>query len=766
MSLYKKPDGSFVEVADQFADQARKKGYVPASMDQVEAARHPIQAGVEAAVRTALPLGLGEGIVTGLNASGSGQSVDEARKGQELRRTENPVAAAVGTGVGFLGPAKLLAPVTAPLRAAGLLGTAAAGALEGSALGLNEAVNESILQNKPLTAEKLAANVFESAATGAVMDFGMGVVAKGASGLLKKIGGGALSKTLEEAGTKTSLSMIESKSWAKKFGTFEDDIARVAREEGVLNRATSLSDESVAAAKGAENRVWEQMAEKLDKAQYVRPPNYPVVASKVMQAIKPYTRNPLADAAVSEVEQVLGEASARKLTQRELWDLQKTWRTSAQDATTIRADVLNDARKALRDAIMDSVPETTGDIGKSLRELNKRYAAISAFANGLEDATQSYKARGLGFKELAAGAYFGGAPGAAVAIGTHSLRKRGGFMLGETLSQLGKSDLMQSVAESLHRNLTQRMAVAPELFGAFRNTVEAALIQGPEATLDTHANLAMSRVGPEYLSKIGMEPESPEQMAGIGQRLSALDALQRAGQQRDDATQSAIDGLFGTAPGRKGPQGSTLSAKEFEKFRDLNRQILADPEAAYARIPPEITSSASETSGLAAMTMLRAAQFLNSKMPKDPYEGMPASVRPEWQPSAADLDRFNRYKEAVESPARVLKNMANGYISQEQVDALKAVYPATYADLQQKIGERLAVWQKPLTYQQRLAFSAILGPKALAMTPQQVQILQMATQVPAGGPGGPGGTNPSRPDGRQDVNEEQIQTEAQKLESR
>ena len=136
--------------------------------------------------------------------------------------------------------------------------------------GLNEAVNESILQNKPLTAEKLAANVFESAATGAVMDFGMGVVAKGASGLLKKIGGGALSKTLEEAGTKTSLSMIESKSWAKKFGTFEDDIARVAREEGVLNRATSLSDESVAAAKGAEDRIWEQMSEKA-RSRPVRP---------------------------------------------------------------------------------------------------------------------------------------------------------------------------------------------------------------------------------------------------------------------------------------------------------------------------------------------------------------------------------------------------------------------------------------------------------------------------------------------------------------
>ena len=81
MSLCKKPDGSFVEVADQFADQARKKGYVPASMDQVEAARHPIQAGVEAAVRTALPARLGRRHRHRLQRGWLGQSVDEASKG-------------------------------------------------------------------------------------------------------------------------------------------------------------------------------------------------------------------------------------------------------------------------------------------------------------------------------------------------------------------------------------------------------------------------------------------------------------------------------------------------------------------------------------------------------------------------------------------------------------------------------------------------------------------------------------------------------------
>ncbi len=122
------------------------------------------------------------------------------------------------------------------------------------------------------------------------------------------------------------------------------------------------------------------------------------------------------------------------------------------------------------------------------------------------------------------------------------------------------------------------------------------------------------------------------------------------------------------------------------------------------------------------------------------------------------------YKEAVEQPARVLKNMAQGYVSPEQVEALKAVYPAMYADLQQKIGERLATWNKPLTFQQKLAFTAILGPAALGMTPQQVQVIQQSQALAVSGNYGQG--SPKRPDGRQDVNEAQMETESQKLEAR
>lgn len=766
MATLKWTDGKFYDVPDDKVQQALRDGFVSADPAQVAASEQTLQAGVEAAVRTAIPLGIGEALVTGFEMGG-GKSEEQVLAEQSARQKENPVASAIGTGVGFLAPAKALSPFTGAMRARGLVGMAQAGALEGTALGINEAINESIIENKPLTAEKLAANVLEAGATGAAFDFGMGAVGKGASAILKKVGGTSLSNTLSEAGTKTSLGMIETKRWAKKYGAFEDDIAKVAREEGVLSRATSLDDASVAAADAARERIGQQMGDELLKAQKYNAPAHQKIVDDVLGKLKKYDKlGPMAQGALDEVQAQLEYSVGAKSPWSDLWDMQRRWRVKAEDATSLRGEIISDARMALRDAILDNAPKQVGSMGQSLKELNKRYAAISAFADGLEDATLSFKSRGMGFKELVAGAYVGGVPGMGVAAATHSVRKRGGFLLGETLNSLGQSDIVNSVAKSLHKNLSQRMSVAPELFGAFRNTIEAALVQGPEATMDTHSSLAMSRVGPEYLSALGMEAETPEQMSGIGQKLSTFEALSRLASDRDEATASAIDGIFGSAPGRKGSVGSTLSVKDYEKFMALNKQMLSDPEAAWARIPPEISGVASETAGLTAMTVLNAARYLQLKAPRDPYEGMPESVRPQWQPSPADLDRFNRVKEAVERPAQVLKNMANGYIAPEQVEALKSVYPALYSDLQQKIGERLATWQKPLSYQQKLAFSAILGSKALGMSPQQVQILQQSMASAQGAQQQGAGGKPSKPDGRQDVNEAQIQTEAQKLEAR
>ena len=771
--LFQKPDGSFVYVDSTEATQAQAKGYKPSTPERMKANQSPIQAGAESVARNFLPV-IGQDLLTQFEVGQTGQTEQQVVEQQNLRRQENPVAGAIGSGVGFvLGPAKALKPLTAPLRAAGLLGTTVAGAVEGTAMGLSEAANESILENQPLTAERLTAAAVGSAITGGAIDFGFGVVGKGASALIKKAGSSSVSEFLRAKGDDISASMIDSKRWAKKFGAYEEDILKVAREEGALTRGTALNAESVKVAKAAEQRIWGQISDQLEAAQYFDPPDQGQMISGVLDSLKQYDRNPLATNAMAEIQGTLEQMAAQKSTWGELWGLQSSWRQVADaGGQTVRNDVIDDARRALRDYIMENAPKKfataqgASDLGASLRNLNRRYAAMDAFEKGISDATANYEARGLGFKEMAAGVAVGGVPGVATVAAGRQIRKRGGFLLGETLNALSESNMTQGLADSFRKNVLQRLSTAPELLGPFRATLEAAAARGSMDLMETHFQLANSKVGEEYVTSMGMSPETPEEMDGMSQRLAALDAVKRAADAQELQLSAAADGLFGSTPGRKsGLSTPNLSAKDFEKTVKGLRDIIADPERMFANIPPEMHGAAPLTAGQTAASMLNAMQYLMSKAPKNPYEGMPPAIAPQWSPSAAELDQFNRYREAVVSPASVLKNMAKGYIAPEQVEALQAVYPAMYADLQQKISERMMMLKKPLGYQQRLALAAVIGPGALSMSPQQVQILQQSQMLASGQDSGQG--KPTKgPDGRQDVNEAQIQTEAQKLEAR
>jgi hypothetical protein len=325
--------------------------------------------------------------------------------------------------------------------------------------------------------------------------------------------------------------------------------------------------------------------------------------------------------------------------------------------------------------------------------------------------------------------------------------------------------VLSGVSKSLSNHIGQILSVAPEVLGAYRYPLSVAAAQGADALMSEYLRLASGPNGQDVMSRVGLPAESAEEVDAAGQRLSVLASMEAAAEAQAVAMDSAIDGLFGSAPGRKASVGPSLSAKEFAKMTAANQDLLANPEKVFEQIPPDMRAAAPAATAEATMTLLNAARYLDSKAPKNPYEGMPPAVAPQWEPSPAELDHFNRFREAVESPARVLKNMSQGYIAPEQVEALKAVYPAMYADLQQKIGERLMMQKKPLSYQQRLALSAVLGPTALGMSPQQVQVLQQSQALAWGQQAGQG-KSVKPPDGRQAVDEEQIQTEAQKLEAR
>lgn len=410
-------------------------------------------------------------------------------------------------------------------------------------------------------------------------------------------------------------------------------------------------------------------------------------------------------------------------------------------------------------------------LGAKMRQTGREYAATSALVSAFEKRVRSLDKSSLfGIESIGAGALGGALTGnplgaVAASLAKRQVERRGALLSASALRAIADSSVSKGVSSNLQKHLNTVLNTAPELLGAYRYPLAVAAAQGADALAQEHLRLASSDVGQDYLARTGLPAETPEEVDAAGAKLAVLDAIDQQARAHQADLDSAVDGLFGSAPGRKAGVSAPMTPKEFSKAFAQIQSFIQSPETAFEQIPPEMRAAAPAATGEAVQKMLMAAQFLYSKAPKSPYAGMPAAIAPKWEPDAVSLDRFYRYKEAVEQPARVLKNMSQGYISPEQVEALKAVYPSMYAELQQKIGERLMTLKSPPTYQQRLAFSALLGPGALGMSPQQVQILQQTQGLASQAQRGQGG-GVKPPDGRQDVNEDQMETEAQKLEAR
>lgn len=126
---------------------------------------------------------------------------------------------------------------------------------------------------------------------------------------------------------------------------------------------------------------------------------------------------------------------------------------------------------------------------------------------------------------------------------------------------------------------------------------------------------------------------------------------------------------------------------------------------------------------------LNAMDFLSSKMPKKP-ENNPLV---QYQVPESEIDKFNRYATAVENPNTIMKNLKGGYISPEEVEVLKKVYPEIHLQLKNKALDLLASQNKSkqMNYQQRLQLQKLLDTKSdVNLYPTSIKTLQQTFQAP------------------------------------
>lgn len=778
-AIFRKPDGSIVTVPAGSTELAQAKGYVPVSQEEADAGNQSGRAALEGVARGAT-LGFGEELIGNVEAEFTGNSREDTMEAMRLRKQENPSAALAGEVGGAVGMSVVTGGGPSALVGGGFRGAL----LEGGLAGLGSVVSESALDKSPLTLEKMAAGM----AGGAFAAGGIHGTFKAAGNLVsagvKKLGGGTISDVFKRAANNAEKRMLTegNGSWAKRNEPYIDDILEYGRREGVIGGASALDETTAKKAAAAALKMSDKITGQMDDLERMAPlKGNDKLRSSFVRTLddaldKEYGGRPIFDSARLE---------AKKITSKLVGDVDLTWK----DAWKTQSDLFKDLsgieappatkqvretlRQAMRDFVFDEVgskhPNVAPGFGAAMRKTGKDARAAMALSKAISNRVGSLERStgGTALGTIASLATGGPAPVVGGMLGDfakNQMSKRGGFVLGSVLRKLGDSNSLNSIAGGLQSRIGQVLSTAPAMLGGARLSIEAAFGRGAMDLLEEHVRIASGPDGGAYLSSIGMENETPEQVEGVGTRLAAMDALHAAQADLDQRIDHGIDAVLGTKVGPpiryKSPDVST-----FEKRLERIKLTLKDPELAFSEVPPDLLAGAPGTTGALVDKLLQANVFLLSKAPKDPNAGMPVALKPMWKPSAADVSRWYRYVEAVEQPARMLEKMAQGTFTLEHKEALENVYPELYADIKTRMYERLSEWNKPLPYGKKAMMAQFFGTSILGLKPGAIQVMQQSF-APKGGDASPsqGGT---RPDGRETIDSgKNALTQAQRIEAK
>ena len=134
--------------------------------------------------------------------------------------------------------------------------------------------------------------------------------------------------------------------------------------------------------------------------------------------------------------------------------------------------------------------------------------------------------------------------------------------------------------------------------------------------------------------------------------------------------------------------------------------------------------------GMLKAKLAESAAFLQSKIPVV-YPGQKS-------PSRSDMEKYNRYCQAVDDPSRVLKDAMRGIPNYEAAEVLRNLYPEKHKELLCQVYEKLHDKIEDMPPQKQLLLSLALGsPVSSIMRPEYLQMLQnpiSAPQAPTANP--------------------------------
>jgi hypothetical protein len=192
-------------------------------------------------------------------------------------------------------------------------------------------------------------------------------------------------------------------------------------------------------------------------------------------------------------------------------------------------------------------------------------------------------------------------------------------------------------------------------------------------------------------------------------------------------------------------KGKNKPKNDLEAFNNLSQNIVAfkvNPDTLATKIAANTMRAgyaAPNSTKFAQISLARAINFLEEKMPKNMKEGVSLFKR-EYQPSNLELSKFKRYVQAIENPYSIIDELERGTLTREHIEAVSTVFPAVYERIRK---DALAYSQNTpdLSYSKKvqlhILFNINTDPSLSAMSVAKLQSsFAQSAQPEQGAPGG------------------------------
>ena len=228
-----------------------------------------------------------------------------------------------------------------------------------------------------------------------------------------------------------------------------------------------------------------------------------------------------------------------------------------------------------------------------------------------------------------------------------------------------------------------------------------------------------------------------------GVRMAMLSRAERVAMDFSKRSGIAIDEFFVSGSKTRTRPSTTAFLKgaggeraTFERTVEAVLEANENPQRVAELVGSQLPSARAGVGFHTVQTMTRGLAYLVQHMPSgmqpDPSLAAPHLEKPLY--SDAEMRVWARRAAAIDQPLTVLEHLAQGIVVDEEIDALREVYPDLYARVETALRLGLADRSKPaLTRQQKLQLSVVFGqPVDASMTVDCMRILQMSPAGRAG----------------------------------